>query len=319
VSSRYPVLMVLATVTAGCASVVSVPNPNDAEGLTYYLPKKDFLVSLKVTATDRTLSVETTPAYPDDKHRYVIHFGRNLAGKNELDIGVTPSGLLTSAKSTTTSSFSDVLKGLGGLAAAMSVTRAAAAPGPCTAQGTYSIIVGPGATKVTFCRDFTITVASLSTQAFNAAAAPADAQRAGVYYRNALPYTVSVDDTTSTAGPRTFVLFSPSEAKPQYLPIERTLFANNEATLTFEDGMPKGYKQSADGELVGLAKLPASVVAAYFDAIGNAFDQRKGALTNETEYLKAVQAAELQRLQLEQCKAAVASGDQAAIKAACAD
>lgn len=333
-------VMLMSALLAGCASVTSTPQATSSEGLAYFLPKQDFLITLTVTANGRTLTADSTTAYPDPGRRYLVKFSRNWVGKNDLDVGVTPSGLLTSAKSTTTSDLSDVLQNLAGAVGTFSL-HGKEVTDPCATPGTYSKIVpadvrGP----VAFCtmkieiEPLVAIVSKPSTQAPPGGQAsgddsPADqtaadkpdieranVARAGFYYRNALPYHVHVTDTVSKEG-RSFLLFSPSQASTQFLPIARTVFANNEATLGFDQGMVKEYKQSADGELVALTKLPASILAAYFDAIGNAFGKRKGALDKEAEYLTALQAAELQRLKLEQCRSALATGDDAAIKVAC--
>ena len=103
----------------GCSSIKSVqkPDSSNSDGLTYFLPKKDFLVTVAIkkegsnTVLDK-LALGTTPSYPDLSTQYVLKHGTNLFGKNTLDVGVNEKGLLSSTKSTTTSSVSDVFKNL---------------------------------------------------------------------------------------------------------------------------------------------------------------------------------------------------------------
>ena len=57
-----------------------------------------------------TIKIGVTPSYADVGKAYVAHFSRNLIGKNDLTIEVNERGLLSSAKSVTTSQLSDILK-----------------------------------------------------------------------------------------------------------------------------------------------------------------------------------------------------------------
>lgn len=315
-------LVVLTSSLAGCASVSSVPEPEHAQGLTYYLPKKDFVITLTVSDKARTVTAETTPAYPDRQHRYAVRFQRNWLGKNEMDVDITPSGLLTSAYSKTTSNVSEVLQNLAAAKSVSVLGSDKAAADECAKPGVYSKIVSAQATPtpiVDFC-SLRIEVKALSVEESankpKADGGKAGAARSGFYYRNALPYLLTV---TSQLDSRSFLLFSPSESLTQFLPVKESWIASNEATLTFDEGMPTKYKQAADGELVALTKLPADILSAYFAAIGNAFGSRKAAAISETEYLKALQGAELQRLKLQQCQQAIPTGDPVAIQAACED
>jgi hypothetical protein len=83
--------------------------------------------------------------------------------------------------------------------------------------------------------------------------------------------------------------------------------------------MPTSYKQSADSELVALAKLPAEIIGAYFGAIGEMFKVRNDTLTNEQAYIASLNALAAERLKRENCKEAVQeSKSDEEILAACA-
>ena len=99
--------------------------------------------------------------------------------------------------------------------------------------------------------------------------------------------------------------------------IERTAFSDNKTDFTFVDGMLTDYVQDADSDLIGLLKLPADVIQAYFSAVGAMFTKKKDLSETEKDYLSAIQSLELQKLKTEGCLAAIQAGaeEQARIQA----
>jgi hypothetical protein len=142
----------------------------------------------------------------------------------------------------------------------------------------------------------------------------------GVFYRQALPYRVTVSDPkASESGPSTqFLVFSPSEAPVLFLPAKKSLFAaDNKIDLQFTDGVLTSYSQDIDGELLALVKLPADILSAYFEAIGSIFPKKTAVLKTEKDYLDAMNALALAKLQEQKCKDAVDGGDKDKIKTEC--
>src|SRR5690606_18084047 len=90
------------------------------------------------------ISLGTTSAYSDKSKRYLLQFGRNLLGKNTLDVTVNKAGLLSSANSTTISGVSDALSGLASIAGSVATMGAEAGkPGkapPCKTDGDHTFV-----------------------------------------------------------------------------------------------------------------------------------------------------------------------------------
>ena len=89
-----------------CSSITSIESPkgDDINGLSYYMPKKDFLVTVSVKDGNATkVTLGTTHAYPDLSKQYSLQHGSNFLGKNTLSVVISEKGLLTSSKSTTVS------------------------------------------------------------------------------------------------------------------------------------------------------------------------------------------------------------------------
>ena len=260
---------------AGCASLVSAPAKDEPDkGLVYYLPKRDFVITLTVSDTGvQAVNVERTTAYPDGAQRFLLRYGRNLVGRNVLEVGVSSSGLLKSAKSTTTSNLADALKELASVAGAKSIASIRETQDDCVTPGVYSWVVAPTEASAILLAPCNLTASirrlidspsagSIEIDDDNAISGRDGARkqergayRAGVYYRNEVPYLVTVTSPAPLVQ-RAFLVSSPSESALRYLPIERTLFSDNDATLTFEDGVPTAYNQTADGELIGLLEAP---------------------------------------------------------------
>lgn len=310
----HPIILAVSLCVAGCASISSEPAAGGSEGLVYFLPKKDVLVTVvkktdasKVVTT--TVTIASTAAFPDTARPYAINFNRNLVGKNAMNVGVSSMGLLSSAKSTSTSGLTDALKNLAE-SAGMLVSPGLAAlppvPPPC-ADGTHTFLytVDDGS-KDDAC-DLKISIKRVAAAAAGAPStgalpAPSEGSKAGVFYRQEEAFKV----TAEGAGVRvTTIVLSPSLSPTRFLPVARSLFASAEADFGFVDGMPTKYDQNADGELIALLKLPADVIGAYFGAVGKMFDNFKARDTKEAEVLAASTKAELAKKKYDACLDAI--------------
>lgn len=309
------------TLLAGCSSVTSVRQEKitSQDGLTYYMPKRDFLVTLTVSKEGKVTdaSFAATDNYPDLSQPYTLAYSRNLVGKNSLDVSVNEQGLLTSTTSTTTSGMSDILKGLATTAGTFAGTKALAPDEkkPLCKEGQHVFRV-EAKTHVEEPCDVFIAVKLLDdagTKTAKPTPKDADVQHAGLFYRQQQPYTLAVASKDKSFQ-KAAVLLSPSESPTRFLPMARTLFANNQAEFTFIAGVPTKYKQEADGELVALLKLPAEVISSYFSAIGSIFDNFKSRDEKEASALNASTKLELAQMKYEACKAALKSKDEETLK-----
>lgn len=307
----------MAVTLAACSSIKSVETPTkntDAvDGLTYFMPKKDFLVTITVKDSKVTkIILGTTSAYPDLGKQYVLRHGANVFGKNTLDVGVSESGLLTSTKSTTVSNVTDAFKNLASSIGQLEAfgLKMADTSQPSCADGEHTFIIKKP-TSQTAC-GVTITIERQGDIAnVNAHSKVATAEHSGVYYRQNIPYLITATGNGSNAAS---VVFSPSESKTHFLPISKTFFSNNAADFAFVDGIPTKYKQETEGEVVALFKLPADIISAYFAAIGSVFDNFKSTDQKEATALTESLKLELAKKKYDACISAIKAGDDDLIK-----
>lgn len=280
---------------SGCASINSTPTTEPGDGLVYYMPKKDIVVTVVREATKATATIQVTAAYPDLDRPYVLNFNRNLLGKNEMNVGIGPTGLLKSAKSTTTSGIAEALKNLAtsigtahGTAAAPQVSDK---PEICPV-GTFTYLLEARDDMHRIC-GANISIRRLAASkptAKESTAGLLSGGGAGIFYRQMEAYRVDVKGDKNSAMDTSSIELSPSLAPVRFLPIEKSLFANNTADFGFDDGIPTKYDQEADGELIALFKLPADVIGAYFAAVGKMF----GSTTTNSNAEVAAMAADVQ-------------------------
>lgn len=324
----------LAATLTGCASMNSSPISANlpTDGLVYYLPKKNIVVSVvKAAATTpatglvTTVSVSATAAYPDLTKPYALQFSENWIGKNTMKIGVSTTGLLSTSKSTTVPGITDALKNLAesaGMLASPGLSAAPPPPKPC-GQGTHTFVIELteallGESVPRDVCELKLRVRRLATgTVIKAEAAPAVAgeARTGLYYRQEEAFSVEVKDPTDPSNRvnTTSVVLSPSLSPTRFLPVARTLFARNEADFGFTDGMPTKYDQETEGELIGLFKLPAEVIGAYFAAVGRLFDNLKAQDTKQAEVLVAAAKLELAKKKYEACIEAIKAKNDALV------
>jgi hypothetical protein len=157
---------------AGCASVASrvdgeaVPTTEYkvGDGVVYYMPYRPIKISVTFAAPPPAKSppqgapsVETIDATADlgkASKRFLLNPQRSWIGKNHSNIGVTPSGLLTTSTAETTSGISTLIQNIGkAVASIRGVTRplvVSPVPPPppcpktsCPAGSTYTLLLYP--------------------------------------------------------------------------------------------------------------------------------------------------------------------------------
>ena len=318
-------LTVLALLATACSSVKSVETPagKKADGLIYFMPKKDIVVSMDAKdGVIGSITIDTTDAYPDIDKQYVMRHGGNVFGKNTLDVAVNSKGLLTSANSKTVSGVTEALKNLSASAARarQGVLDTGGGDGreiehECDEERTYSFVFEAEhmASPETKC-GLKIRI-SQRGEASGGVAHGKTTNKAysGIFYRQNRPYLVSIADEDSNKIAEKIV-FSPSEAPINFVPVSKTFFASNEADFEFVDGVPTKYKQDADGEIVALFKLPADVLEAYFSAVGATLDAFKSADQKESDALTQSLALELAKRKYDACIKAIEANDTELIK-----
>lgn len=359
----------------GCASVYTAgENPKDDVGVAYYMPNRAIRIEVAIDKEGvRTPKALSGDAYADTSRRFLIRSEGNLVGATSAKLVVNGRGLLTSAAGETKGEVGEALKNLATSAGGLGALESGRSRAECASNTTHSVdlplerltfqpvgaerlnrILGTAtpaspdaeiATGMSFC-GYDITILRLFKSGMDGADAGRFGHaRAGLYYRQSLPYLVLLSRTVTTpaappatkgrakaspaAAPAaapvssfeqfTFLVHSPTGAPIQLAPVPRGLFASSaKASLTFSDGVLEGYDRSTDGELVSALKLPSDVLGAYSTALASGFQTRKTRETNETEERLQENARALTDLRIQLCREAVAAKDNARIEAACA-
>lgn len=310
----YQISALVLMALGGCSSIKSVQlsGMDQHNGLYYYMPKRDFIVTLTVTkgVVDK-VAFGVTPSYPDLSKAYVLDFSKNWLGKNTLDITITEQGLLSVANSTTVSGVSDVLKNLASSIGALGAGKAAFNKSETKTEacidGDYVLNFKPDENPPPDICGVKITIEDLMSQSDGKPAAEKtapEAETSGLFYRQNHPYRLTVK-AIETGIEVQSIQFSPSLSATHFLPVSRTLFANNNAEFVFNDGVPTKYKQDTDGEAIALLKLPADVIGAYFTAVGGVFDAFKARDDKQVASLVASLQLEIERKKYTDCLAAM--------------
>jgi hypothetical protein len=331
--ARAAITAALFAVT-GCAVVSShrtnVPAPKQ-HGVSYYLPRKDAIVTLSIAKEGApSYAVTPTTGYPDLSQRYVARYHQSLIGTDTLQIGVTPSGLLTTTNADFTSQLPTILVNLARAAAIMADSDEGApviSPCPCAKLGAYSTYVHLGEpaadVEVPSICGVTIRVDPLGERPApdkSEAGSYAGSWRGvpGFYYRQQQPYRMTIPANDACGfPPYAAIVFSPNDAPLELLRVERGLFANANASFVFDEGILTSYKQAKTSELAAISALPADMATAYFTALSSMFTFRSTALTSETNYEKTIAGLVAQQAKTAACQKALATGDAAGIEANC--
>jgi hypothetical protein len=337
---------ILLVLLSGCAIVSSQRTNAEAPaefGVSYYLPKKDVIVSLTIgdAGTAPAFAVSGTDAYPDLSARFIARYHQSWIGDDDLKVGVTTNGLLSSADASFTSQASTILQNIAKTAGSvMAFAKPASGGGgtqkcPCNAKGTYSerfsIDSSVGAAEQTrdaeYC-GYTVKLSRLDAQPYPSVGindiveCDKGARHCktynGFFYRQEQPYLVRVNPDGRCGLPaQAAIVLSPNNAPLEFLKVERGLFANAHAIFAFTDGSLTSYEEIRPSEVAAFTAIPADVMSAYFAAIGNMFVSRKTAVQDQADYNTAVMSLLNGQQKLKACTAALAGGDQDAISKSC--
>jgi hypothetical protein len=325
-------------VLCGCVALKSVKHPLNGEkaphGIGYYLPNGHIKVSMTVAKDDngiitRSFSVATL-YYPDTSHRYSIKFPKNLVADSDINIGVSAAGLLNSASYTYQPK---IIEAIQGLSPKVGIATAIAPPPPpqepCTAPGIYSTALDPSTEREGQLCGFKILVDAPSAGAMEIKSSDKEDAKTknddktpekpqnGIFFRMNRPYLIKLEKDSTVVF--SDIALSPTQSETQFLKLNRSLFARNNGTITFQNGVLTGYAPNMDSEIESAFKLPATIIKAYFDSVSALFTLRTGRADNEAEFMAAVENFHRAQASLEACEAAFLSGDQAQIDANCTE
>lgn len=270
------------------------------------------------------IEATTGAAYPDLSKTFSLEYGKNGLGKNTLDISISKTGLLSSTKSKTESQLSEALVNLARSAGASSARKslnriAAAGNDHCPHRGKFSFsfdMTVQNPPQFTCVDPIDVTI-----RPHNSGNAPHrngpeldknTKTTSGVYYRQQLPYAVSI--SYGAANDLKKIVYSPTGSQTHLLPIKHSLFADSDAKFTLVDGIPTQYKQESGGEVVSLLKIPADLISAYFGAVGEIFDKVSGSDTSEVKAINAEIQLLLAQQKITACRDAIEAKDAEAIE-----
>lgn len=328
---RLPLIAVLALPLSGCAALESKRHTDSKldPGLGYYLPNGDIRVTLTVSSNGSDMlhdfAVDTL-YFPDAAERYSVTVPKNILGATEATIKVSEAGLL---QSVTYTYEPQILQAMASIPTPQpaSLVVAAGRDGGCKDPGDYVAILSPRSGGTTLC-GYYITVSALGSDRSEQprstyARARTDTDHRGptngLYFRMNLPYRVDVR-TGKEADARTVwsdIALSPTGASTLFVQTHRSLFATVSGAIKFHHGVLVSFAPKSTSELETAAKLPATILKSYFNAVNSLFVLRRGAADSETEYMTALENMRKAKSDLDACMAAQASGNQTAITAAC--
>ncbi|TSD76588.1 hypothetical protein FFI16_009220 [Pseudomonas sp. KBS0710] len=308
------VLAGLIALISACSGVKSIPDPapDDLDGLIYYMPMKDLIVSIAIGDENKLTSVTigTSTAYADRSVKYSLSFQKALLANNDINIGTNSAGLLKSATSETTAQVSEIFKALGSAVGTVRPLANNLTAPECT-KGSHVFVY-----KFTQLVNQSVSPCGVTVTAkrYDNATKDTSTKRnednkkgnSGIFYKQEIAYLISA--TRSEDLNASQIVTSPSESPVYFLPISKTLFSSSKADFTFEDGIPTKFAQKSDSELVSLFSLPATIVGAYFEAVGKVFTSFKSNDDKQVAALQAELTAEIQKRKTKECMAAVKDG-----------
>lgn len=319
-------LLTIVIITSACSSMNSIVEPDTDKlknGLPYYMPKKDFLVTVTVKEGVESFVASTTPAYPDLSQIFVLKYQDSLIGDNLLTVGIDTHGLLTGINAKTVSQLNQIFKNIARSAGAISTLRTSGTGEPkldCPNDGTYVFRYEKAGGPQEACNKIKVEISQLGEFKLPKEAMEhgkkGNTKHSGVFFKQEIPYIVRITQETSDGKEiiQEDLVFSPTESPVYFLPISESLFANKDATFVFTDGMVTSYQQDNKSELVALAGLPADLISGYFESIGNIFGQISTASTQEKSAVQSSLSLELAKMKNELCIAAIKANNTDAIK-----
>lgn len=324
-------VLAAASLLTGCAGLTTQTDAdaNRLEGVAYYMPMKYFTLTVtKVAGVITKLELGETAAFADMRKTYALQYNPHWLGKTTIGVEVGTNGLLGKANTNTTDSNAELAKLT--YRPFLADAKRLRPGSECAPDGVFVFTyetpedVKPNEKVCEFVsvqleRTWDINSTKTGQQA-NPPNSASEKSAPGIFYRVNRAYlaTASTGATKSAKDGGQYVtklLFVPNESPNMFLPYGRTLFAANDGKIGLSEGILQSYSQANDGELVALLKFPASILSAYFNAVGNVFSAFTARDNNEIAALKAELKNASLRQKLEKCLEARGKDDDAAWKA----
>lgn len=331
--------LVAALALAGCTSVSSrmaSTDPNKNNGIVYSLPNRMIDVQVDFSETgDHKITVKGGNYYSDgdDKSRYVARIHRGKIGKVAAKL-TTSAGLLATADAKYTGQADEFAKALGSALGFVGAARDREDiknddPAHCKRNLTASHSIPlPDSAKFynataiesinalggnAQCAQVSIVVTRVGTFSPYIYKESDNSHKTtrtdGLWYRVGLPYTVRAqigDGAIATA-----LIMFPDESHPFFVKMESGIFADAESKLIFTNGMLTTYEKNNDSEVISLLKLPAGVISAYAEAVGNIFSNFSTAEKHEINAQVAEINREIMLRKIETCNLAISQNQPA--------
>jgi hypothetical protein len=188
----------------------------------------------------------------------------------------------------------------------------------CSSIGTYTRIISLGefGSSQDLC-DYTFIRISSDEERYVKINDNTGESFAGIYYRQAIPVKIEVFPKSNPSEKKDFIVFIPQPGSIYKLPVPRNFFADNTTDIELTDGIPTGYDPQKNSEILGLFKIPADVIGAYFQAFGKFFDSFSGAKKSEAQASANTAYLEFQQSKTQLCLKAIAANDSDGIKNSC--
>jgi hypothetical protein len=311
-----------AAMLVGCAGLTSQrgADPDKLEGAAYFMPMKYFTLTVtKAGGNVTALEWSESAAFPDLRRAYALRYTPHLIGKTTITVEVGSNGLLGAANTSTTDSTVELAK-VAALRQADHKARLLDKSAVCADNGTFVFMfMTPEEAAGTVCGNVAVEIKRALTNPKTEKGSEDSPKHIadgavvpGIFYRLNRPYVATAKTEEQHM---TKLLFVPNESSNLFLPYGRTLFAANDGKIELTEGVLKKYEQANDGELVALLKFPASVLSAYFTAVGNVFSAFSARDKDEVDRLANELKMDALRRKLDKCKDAARKDDDATWKA----
>ena len=309
---KHLILAGCVALISACSGVKSVPDPDqdNLDGLIYYMPMRDLIVTVEIGDGDKlnSVTIGTSAPYADRSRKYSLSFQKALLANNDINIGTSSAGLLKSATSETTSQVSEIFKGLASLAGSAAGAANVVESPMCTKGSHVFTYKFPALAEETPCG------VKVKVKRYDNAGIDLSTKRvtdnksgnSGIFYKQEIAYLISVTYPGELNAAK--IVTSPSESPIYFLPISKTLFSTSKADFTFDEGVPTKFAQKEDSELASLFSLPATIIGAYFTAVGNIFSSFKANDDKQVAALQSELALEIQKRKTRECMAAAKDG-----------
>ena len=315
--------------SAGCATVrTEVASAPGGEGVEYALPTSEFVLEIKEADGEVVATLSGPYVAADNAAKYRSTLLASAVSTNDFTIVVNEHGLLSSFAGSSEGKLTDIAVALaktiayqaggqqaaepffnrhfrlGEMAAAKlaanqalkahieSVCRLTAEKGKpsqrCkTLQDLVIAAASGGLIEIEGTDYYSNANAASQTAACNGGKCPSGKANV-LYYRPLKSVRIAVKMGNGNESSGIFTI--PDESRTNWVRVSGGVFAKQEYTYTFADGVLTNYHRIARNEVEGLVTLPLAVAKAIVAAPVEALNDRKNTVQAQTEYLKQVKA-----------------------------